>query len=204
MLVKFYKSLRYDRFSLSSIYDLDREKKILHAFLAKYLKIDLTKPPISMMAIANEDRYREFMRKIVVKLSSALYEIIRTKASELNLYTYEVRHGSKAQTVFYGQGKIASEEVLWKELLIFFMNTKATTNLLLFLRAIEPLKFDPALANDYLQCFQSDEAKANVIGELETLYSELEENTGDRLERLSLIAHPSVYFDEPEADEDAV
>jgi hypothetical protein len=43
-----------------------------------------------------------------------------------------------------------------------------------FLRSIEPLEFDPALADDYSQCFQSDAAKAFVVDELETLYGELE------------------------------
>lgn len=191
LLGTFYKTHRHNRFLLSSVYDPDCEKKALHAFLTKHLGIDL-QPPLDMMPIANERQYREFVRKIVIRISSSLYEIIKSKAADLNLYTYEVRIGSKSQTVFYGRGEIASEEVLWKELLIFFMNTKETSGLLEFLRSIEPLAFDPALANDYLQCFQSDEAKADVIGELEFYYEEMEGKTGDRLEMMDVIGDPRV------------
>jgi hypothetical protein len=68
------------------------------------------------------------------------------------------------------------------------------------LRSIEPLDFDPELANDYLACFQSDAEKAFVVGELETLYGELE-NPGERLKEMELIANPNVCFDSPDSDE---
>lgn len=131
----FYKSFRYDRFTLSSVYDPHREKKALHEFLTKYLNVDLN-PPLNMMATANDDRYRKFIRKTVITISSALYGVVKIKATELNLYTYEIRSGSKAQTVFFHEGNIQSEEILWKELLIFFMNTKSTSGPLDFLRSI--------------------------------------------------------------------
>jgi hypothetical protein len=93
--------------------------------------------------------------------------VVEKRASGLNLYTYELRDGSKAQTIFLGQADIPSEEVLWKELLIFFMNTKATSGYIQFLRSITPLDFDPELTNDYLECFQSDAAAGFVVDELE-------------------------------------
>lgn len=200
LLGTFYKSLRYDRFALSSVYDLDRERKALCGFLAKHLKVDIEQSS-SFFATQNNTRYRRYIAGIVTKISSALFEVVRAKASELNLYTYELRHGSRAETVFLGQADLPAEEVLWKELLVFFMNTKSSSGYLEFLRSIEPLDFDPELANDYLQCFQSDAAKAFVIGELETLYGELEK-PGERLEMMNVIGDPNAYFDSSESDDD--
>jgi hypothetical protein len=80
------------------------------------------------------------------------------------------------------------------------MNAKSSPGLIEFLRSIKPLDFDPALADDYLACFQSDEAKAFVVGEVETLYDELE-NPGDRLKDMSLIGNPNVSFDSPDSDD---
>jgi hypothetical protein len=200
LLGTFYKSLRYDRFTLSSVYDPDRERKALCSFLSKHLKVDLDQSS-SLFATQNDTRYRKYIRGIVTKISSALFEVVRSRATELNLYTHELRHGSRAETIFLGQADLPAEEVLWKELLVFFMNTKSSSGCLEFLRSIEPLEFDPALAGDYLQCFQSDAAKAFVIDELDFLYGELEK-PGERLEMMSVIGDPSVYFDSPDSDDD--
>src|SRR5947199_41742 len=82
----------------------------------------------------NDERYRNYIRKIVMKISGVLYNVVKTSAYDLNLYTYELRHGSRAETIFLGQSDLPSEDVLWKELLIFFMNTKSSSGLLKFLR----------------------------------------------------------------------
>jgi hypothetical protein len=200
LLSTFYKSLRYDRFSLSSVFNLNREKKSLYAILNANLKVDLQQSD-GIFPTRNETRYRKFIHGIVTKISSALFDVVRCKASELNLYTYEGRSSSKAETVFLGQADIASEEVLWKELLVFFMNTKSSSGYLEFLRSIEPLGFDPALVDEYLDCFQSDAAKAVVMGELEFLYEDVKE-PGKRLEMMNAIGSPGVYFDSDETEKE--
>jgi hypothetical protein len=198
LLTNFYENLRYDRFSLRSPLPLEKEKHALLDFLEKHLKTDF-KDRDSMFAHENTDEYKKFIRKIVVKISSALYEIVRERAGELNLYTYELRHGSKAETVFLGKADIPTEDVLWKELLIFFMNTKETSGYLKFLRKIDPLAFDPALVGDYLDCFQSNSARAQIIGELETLYGDIPD-TKERLAMIGIIGAPNVYFHEDNED----
>lgn len=117
-----------------------------------------------------------------------------------NLYTYELRHGSKAESVFLREVDISDEDVLWKELLIFFMNTKLSSGYLDFLRKIEPLDFDPALIGDYLECFQSDTGKALVIDELEYHYSEMEGDKGERLGLMRLIGAQNLYFESDDND----
>ncbi|BBO79615.1 hypothetical protein DSCO28_01810 [Desulfosarcina ovata subsp. sediminis] len=201
LLGNFYKTLRYDRFSISSIKTTEREKEALLSFLNRSLDDDL-EPSSSLFGNVNDAKYKKFIRRIVTKISNTLYKIIKIRASELNLYTYELRHGSKAESVFIGKADIPSEEILWKELLVFFMNTQNSSGYIDFLRSIEPLEFDPELTPDYLDCFQSDSAKSLVIGELETLYGEIEE-CGKRLELINIIGNPNFYFDIPDTENES-
>lgn len=200
LLGTFYKSHRYDRFTLSSAYNYDKEKDALCNLLRKHLKVDIPRDS-SFFGTANEDKYRRFIRRTVLKISTTLYKVVKTRARTINLYTYELRHGSKAQTVFLREVDISDEDVLWKELLIFFMNTKSTSGYLEFLRSITPLDFDPGLVEDYLDCFQSDSAKAFVMDECEHHYEELEEK-GERLELMKNIAAQNIYFGSPGDEQD--
>jgi hypothetical protein len=205
LLSTFYTTLRYDRFTLSSVYDNEREKVALCSFLTKHLHVEIEEPSV-FFAKQNNTRYSKFIRGIVTKITSTLFKVVRNKAHELNLYTYELRHGSRAETIFLGNADLPAEELLWKELLVFFMNTKLQSGYLEFLRSIEPLDFDPGTIRDYLQCFHSDAAKALVVGELDYLYEELEK-PGERLEIMGLISDPTVYFesdDDVEASDESV
>ncbi len=200
LLAKFYKSLRYDRFTLSSVYDAKKERNALRNFLNKHLKVDFPSDS-SFLGTPNEDRYRKFIRRIILKISRTLYDIIKLRAGEINLYTYELRHGSKAESVFLREINIAEEDILWKELLVFFMNTESTSAYLEFLRSIPPLDFDPGLIEDYLDCFKSDSAKAFVMDEIEHHYAELEDDARDRLKLMQVIGAPNVGFDTDEAED---
>jgi hypothetical protein len=193
MLGQFYKTLRYDRFSLASVYDAKKERKAIFKWLEKHLQVSFT-DDTPFLGNHNEDRYRRFVRRTTLAISRKLYQVIKDRAGHINLYTYELRHGSKAESVFLREVDISDEDVLWKELLVFFMNTKSSSGYLDFLRGIEPLEFDPGLVDDYLEAFQSDSGKALVIDELEHLYSEMEENVGERLELMRVIGAPNVYF----------
>lgn len=197
LLGRFYKSLRYDRFLLASVYDPKKEREAICSLLSKHLDVDLSDSP-PLIGTENTDRYRKFIHRTVLKIAQTVYRVIKGRARAINLYTYEMRHASKAESVFLREVKISDEDMLWKELLIFFMNTPSTSGYLEFLRGIEPLDFDPARTDDYLDCFQSDGAKALIMDELEHLYSELEGRVGDRLGLMSLIGSPNVNFDSPD------
>lgn len=199
LLARFYKSIRYDRFSLSSVYDPNKELAEIQAFIGKHLNVEFRSD--SIFGVSNEDRYKKFIRKLVTRISGALYKLIEERARELNLYTYELRYGSKAFTVFLGKADIPAENVLWRELLIFFMNSESDHGAFRFLREIEPLPFDPALATDYLSCFESDAAKSKVVDELEHHYGEMED-PGKRLDLMSIIGNPNVYLDSDDDGEE--
>ena len=202
LLGRFYKSIRYDRFSMFSVYDAKKERSSICGWLGKHLQVTFPHDT-NIFGAQNDERCRKFVRKAVLSISRKIYQVIKDRASAISLYTYELRHGSKADSVFLREVDISDEDVLWKELLIFFMNTKSSSGYLEFLRSIQPLDFDPALTGDYLDCFQSDAAKAFVMDELEHHYSEMEQGVGARLELMSVIGAPGVDFDsdEDECDE---
>lgn len=197
LLSKFYKTLRYDRFTLSSAYDSKKEMEELCQLFSKHLNVEI-QTDNSIFGLQNTDRFRQFFRRTILKISSTIYKIITDKARAINLYTFELRSASRAESIFLGEVNIADEDVLWKELLIFLMNTNEKSGYLEFLRQIDPLDFDPALIDDYLDCFRSNAAKAYVSDELDYLYSELKDN-GERLKMMSFIAAPEINF---ESDED--
>lgn len=201
LLGTFYKTLRYDRFSLSSVYTGKKESKAIKALLSKHLSVQFAEDE-PHFGIQNEDRYRAFVRRTVLRISRKIYEMVEARSMELGLYTYELRHGSKAQSVFLREVNIAEEDVLWKELLIFFMNVAPTTGYLRFLKEFSPLDFDPGLVPEYLDCFKSDASKAEVMDELEYHYEEMDPRLRRvRLEMLGLIGAAGVDFDDPEEEE---
>jgi hypothetical protein len=163
ILTTFYNSLRYDRFTLASSFSGRKERKAIIGWLEKSLNVTLDHGN-TLFGIDNPDQCRKFVRKTILKISRQVYEVIQKEARRLNLYTYELRHASKAESVFLREVDIADEDILWKELLVFFMNTRSTSGYLRFLREIEPLDFDPALADEYLACFASDSAKGTGHG----------------------------------------
>lgn len=204
LLGTFYKSLRYDRFSLTSVYGSEKEAKAIRTLLTNHLKVSIPERD-SLFGIDNDDRYRKFIRRTVLKIARDVYEVIENRAREINLYTYELRSGSRAENVFLREVDIADEDILWKELLIFFMNVEADTGYLKFLKETPPLNFDPALIPDYLDCFQSDSSKASVMDELEHYYGEMErDERNERIQRMGVIGAPSVFFteDDDEIDDD--
>ena len=93
--------------------------------------------------------------------------------------------------MFLREAKVSDEDVLWKELLVFFMNTKDSSGYLEFRRGISPFKFDPAMAGDYLDCFRSDALKSMVMDELEFLYETMGDEAGERLKLMGFISSPA-------------
>jgi len=203
LLGTFYKTLRYDRFSLNSAYEGEKEARAVRSLLAKHLQAEFPEMP-SIFATENKDQYRQFIHRTVLKIARGLYKVIRQRASQINLYTYELRHGSKAESVFMREVNIGDEDVLWKELLIFFMNVEPTTGYLRFLKETPPLEFDSALVPDYLECFSSDASKASVMDELEHHYECMGKGEmKERLKRIGIIGASGVFFGDDDEIDDA-
>jgi hypothetical protein len=201
LLGTFYKTLRYDRFSLTSAYEGKKEATAILRLLSKHFETEVPADD-SWFGAPNEDRFRKYMRRAVLKISNEVYRAIRERAGQINLYTYELRHGSKASSVFQREIDMAHEDILWKELLIFFMNGKVEGGYFKFLKDTPSLKFDPYLISDYLECFQSDTAKSAVMDELEHHYQQMgRDEISERHQRIAVIGASHVYFNDEEEGE---
>lgn len=198
MLSSFYKTHRYARFGQDIIDAGGNEKKVLHAFFEKHLKM-VVSDALPFEVTENSPRMKKFLGKLVGKISVQLFESIQKEADRRQIYTTELRCDSKAEKIFLRRKfDFMDEDVLVKELLVFLVNSPRTTGHLGFIKGMQALEFDPELEAEYIQSLGSDEKKLEVLDELETLYGELD-RPGERLEALGLIGNPHVYFDS-EAD----
>lgn len=176
-----------------------KEKESLVAFLEKYLKTNIEF--MDFFVSPNEWRYKKFMGKVIGKLCEELYEIIEDEATSQNMYTYELRSDSKAGIIFKGKKyDFFDDNIVWREILVYLMNTSDETGLLSFIRDIEPLNFDPALANEYISAFNSDLKRYEILAEIEEHYHEID-NKKQRIEMLEIMDKRNVFFD-VEIDED--
>lgn len=189
ILSKFYKTHRYGRYSLSSVPKIDAEKNQLVGFLSKHIDIEIP-PHEGLFAIPNTDQIRKFIGKIVKRIVSELYRIIREQATVLNLYTYELRYDSKAQKVFLGERlDFLDEDRARRELILYLLNADDENIHIDFLKSFDFLELDPGLTPAYIRLLINDipENHNYVIGEIEEEFREAIPDKGQRFGELKLV-----------------
>lgn len=202
LLSVFYKTYRYGRYGTAAMKARGEEKAALHAFISKHLKIEIMdEPPV--MVTPNSRRIKKFVGRQVGKISQELYRLIEAEARRLNIYTYELRCTSKAAKIFLrNEYDFDNEELLWRELIVFFANCRENRGMIGYIRKQVPLEFDPGLAEDYLQSFSNQEKRLEVLDELEELYRDVEDPAA-RLASIGLIGESGILFDDDiEKDEE--
>jgi hypothetical protein len=194
---KFYKSHRYGRYDLETMKAKDGEKVQLHGYIEKHLKLEIDDETLFNVT-KNGEIIKKFIGKTIGEITEELFKVVELEARRLNIYTYEIRYGSKASKIFtFKKYDFFDEDILWKELLIYFTNSTEDYGQIKFIKSIEPLDFDPALAVDYMECFGSDVKKLAVMDELESLYEDLD-NLRERKEMLHVVGNPNVHFEDEE------
>lgn len=200
LLSSFYKTMRYDRYTLNSIQYHDKERVGLVTFLEKHLGTTIDYE--NMLVTSNGWRFKKFIGKVVGKISEVLYNLVESEASAQNIYTYELPNGSKASIIFLGKKyNFFDDDIVWKELIIYLINTDDRSGILDFIREIEPLNFEPALVNEYLNVFKSDLKKHSYIYEVEEYYQDINDKK-ERFEMLELLSNPNVLFNFHYAEDD--
>ncbi|EMW0391264.1 hypothetical protein AADZ13_005467 [Bacillus cereus] len=198
LLSNFYKTMRYDRYNLNSIEYHDKERVSLVTFLEKRLKTNIDYE--DMLVTPNGWRFKRFIGKVVGKISEVLYNLVEREASAQNIYTYELPYGSKASIIFIAKKyNFFDDDIVWKELIIYLINTNDRSGILDFIREIEPLNFEPALVNEYLTVFKSDLEKHSYIDEVEEYYQDIDDKN-KRIEMLNLLSNPYAFFNYDEDD----
>jgi len=193
ILARFYKTYRYNRYTLSQTRDLEKEREMLVQFLEKHLDVKIDNDGV--FVTQNDERFKKFVGRLVSKICTPLYVLIKEQARRLNIYTYELRYGSKAFKIFQMEKfDFIDEDILTSELLLYFVaanNRGASSQLML---ESDPLLFDPALEGEYVQALMSDGKKLYIMEELEHLYSEDVKDFKGRIELLKAISSEHLHL----------
>ena len=198
LLNKFYKTSRYGRYSLTSMEIEDWEKTELIDFLNKGLSLSIDTKAFNRTQ--NDLRIKKYVGKIIGKICNSLYEVIQKEAYRLNIYTYEIRYPSKACKIFMSKEyDFEKEDILRRELLIYFVNSNNDGDQSRFMRSITPLNFDSGSEAGYIQTFDSKIKTIDVIEELESLYEDEVQNVKER--KAALAAIGSAYLYDPNDDD---
>lgn len=202
LLSTFYNHSRYNRFNLNA--SLNHEKELLEEYILKYVNEKSINRSITSRDILVNNKIKDLFGKVVGRISSKYYKVLRDVANEKCTYTYELRSDSKAEKIFLSNYEKKSlidlkitETIAFKELLVFISNTKERNPFFRFFKKIPPLKLDSALVNEYLMEISKGEIPQALIDEVECIY---EENGygGERIEQINLVGNCYVMFEHGE------
>ena len=194
ILSKFYKTHRYGRYLLSSVPNIEEEKRDLLVFIDKHLSTSLSKAGAFDYA-PNTDQIRKFIGRIIQKIAVSLFDVIDNAATRLNIYTTELRGDSKALRIFYGERlDFIDERIKKKEILLYLMNPATKGSHIDFVRSIPPLELDNTMTANYIQALLRDEALPYVGDEIDELYSEVQD-VKERLQLVDLIDNEHMPYD---------
>ena len=179
LLSKFYRFWRYDRYSLESAFDYKKEKDGLIFYLKKHAK-DFFEYDEVFDVVRNNKKTKKFFCKQITIIARTLYNSISTEARRLNIYTYELRYDSKAAKIFLGDDfGFENEDIVLKELLIYLINAQDKGLFKEIIREIEPLDFDYACMEEYIEAIKKPIKRTLIYEEIEVLYEGIE-NKNDR------------------------
>lgn len=195
LLSNFYKTHRYSRYSLSSVPDIEKEKRIFLSFIDKHLHTSLSNAD-SLDYIPNTDQIRKFVGRIIKKITRSIFAVISDKASCLNIYLAELRVDSKAMRIFYGDRlDFIDERIKKKEILLYLMKSASNGTHSILIQTLQPLKLDEASIPYYVQAVLRDSALSAVGDEIDELYLDLED-VRKRLELIDQIDYEHLVCDE--------
>lgn len=191
LLFNFYKKVRYDRYSLSNVSEFEKEKDILIKFIEKFLKIKISNETFKITQ--NSKEIKRFIGNVIKKLTEELYQVLKKEAHRLNIYTYEVRYGSKAFKIFIANDfTFEKEDIIRKEIIINLIDRKRKTDFTTFIKGIDKLDLEDFDENYYIRCLLDILESYQVYGELECLYEEVK-NLSERLELVELVGSDMTF-----------
>jgi hypothetical protein len=194
---KFYKSTRYGRFNLSSVYQKNHDKFGLVEFIENELNVDLQGD--GMFAIAINERIKKFLGKLIGKFAIQVYDVIGTEASRNGTFTSEIRYGSKAFKIFMEKKfDFTEERIVQRESLLHILRNGIDPKYQEFIDSIPPIKLESLTTDEYIKNVFCYDLNGQVKDELNYVYEEYKPNL-QRIEDL-LIIGTGVDFESMETD----
>lgn len=202
LLTTFYKSARYHRFNFQSQYN--NEQQMVADFIVKYVSPDKIEHHFMTNKILINSNVKEFIGKVIGTISKKYYKLVCDGCTKNSTYSYELYSGSKAEKVFLSnhrnnslQQQKITEMIVFKELIVYLLNTKDSNSFLRFVKEIQPLNLDIGLLNDYLSEISQGIISQSLIDEVEYLYEENSYSI-ERMEMVDLIGNTDVMFEYPD------
>lgn len=188
LIADFYNSYRYDRYNLTSVFHPNQDKSKLVDFVCQELKIEAIDNPMFLSGIAIDRKIRHFIGKVISKIATQLFEIIRGQAFKLGLWTYEIRYNSKAFKIFTSKEySFDDEKMCQKEILIHLMNNEDSKDEFRnFIKSIKPLDLDFYENNAYARYMFDFSKNQPIVDEIRQIYEDNEFNK-ERFDNVSII-----------------
>ncbi|PJJ08479.1 hypothetical protein CLU83_1753 [Flavobacterium sp. 1] len=171
LLANFYKSVRYERFNISSVYKPSQEKEKLVEFIISELKVELTEGPQNLLE--NTEQVKNFLGKLIDKISTTLYDLIKIEARRIGTFTHEIRYNSKAYKIFTEKEfDFKNEKLMQREVLLFLLKKFPKDELKKFIDSIEPLPFEQYHTNQYIESILNIHKDGSVKDEMLSIYED--------------------------------
>ncbi|QEC53607.1 hypothetical protein [Anseongella ginsenosidimutans] len=199
LLDKFYKSTRYDRYNLSSVYRPPQDKGQLTEFISEELGIKIQNE--AFFPTPNSDRIKNLFARVIGKLVDQLYQIVRQEAGRLNIYTYEIAHNSKAYKIFIAKEfTFEKEKLMQREVCAFLLKSEFSGEFGEYINSLEPLEFEQLGSNKYFESIFNIHKDRDAIDEMIYLYEETETEP-ERVQQFMALGS-DINFDELDDYED--
>lgn len=192
LLSIFYRSARYERFNIASVYRPSQDKEKLVEFITGELKVKLTEAPIRVLE--NTEQVKRFLGKVIKRISIDLYELIRKETARIGTFTHEIRYNSKSYKIFIEQEfDFKNERLMQREVFLFLLKNFPDDDLKKFIDSITPLPFEQCHTNHYIESILNIHKDGSVKDEMLYLYEEDKPSKG-RFDEISAIGS-DVNFD---------
>ena len=193
----YYKDYRYGNYEIGT-------KKMVSGLMIRIFKncdnkADFNEPMTSF----EQEKFVRFYINALGEMARKYYKLIAEKASELNMYTYELDSLSAAARVFWAsEGKKLYDELIIerlavKEFLIYLTKKEVDTGTFKIIDEIEPLEYDPAMINDFVSELVNGKVDDSLIEFTEALYAEIGiKQLKDRKTLVDLLGNRNVFFED--------
>lgn len=170
VLTEFYKAIRYDRYSVMSMFRKNDAQSKLIKFIEEFteteIKIDI------LGCTPNEFEYKKFIGKILDRIINPIWELIKSQTAKLNIYTTEIAYESKAFKIFVARDlTFENENHVRKEILFALLHGKYSKGLKNILKVVKPVNFEMYHTNYYLRSLLHVNKTRRVLDELEEIFA---------------------------------
>lgn len=167
LLSTFYKSARYERYNIKSVYKPNRDRQELVRFIQEELRVELSTDFQGSTKITSQ--IRKFLGKVIGTFTEQIYEIVKYECCRIGTFTYELSYQSKAFKIFIAnEYDFERDRLTKKELLLFLLKTERTLNFENYLNSIKHYHFENNHLNEYIKYILESNFD-DVVDELDSL-----------------------------------